>query len=120
MGPLNAYEASVALDRAARRTAPLAKSTLDRYITAAGGHMEGLEYQFKGRAGLQNKIERLQYNYGSSLRRAQEGAFDGLRYTAVLDGKNYAKGMQDTLDGLEKAGFKVRTVVLPPKARFQR
>jgi hypothetical protein len=90
---------------------------MEKYIGAAGGHMEGLEFQLKGQAGLQNKIERLQHQYGSSLRRAHEGAFDGLRYTAVLDNKNYAEGMQETLKGLEKAGFKV---LPPPPSKGQR
>ena len=69
-----------------------------------GGRLEGLDFRLKGKDSLMRKMEDWQPQYGSAG--AVAGAMsDPLRYTMVVDGKNYGASAKSTVEALKQQGY---------------
>lgn len=84
-----------------------ATSDLRDVIEGSGGQMVGLEHRVKGLTSLTRKIHDKAITRGQSLEESASKISDALRYTAVLDAKDYTKGVKATLKSLRKKGYEV-------------
>lgn len=76
---------------------------------ATGAVMVGLPYRVKARKSLARKIHEDAINEGRTYEEVAKEIADGVRYTMSFTAKNYTKGVEDVLKGLEAAGVDFKT-----------
>ena len=95
----------------AKNAEPQATKVLQEAIGQFGGRMYGLDYKIKTGESLERKMkQRVAENPGLTPTDVALGISDALRYTAVFNDGNYAKGVKSTLGELQASGFAIEKV----------
>lgn len=92
------------LTRRAQAMEPSVTATLEDVVSARGGTLEGLEYRFKAKDSLAQKITREAEEELITEARAAREIRDALRYTMVVDTETYTASVEATLDALARRG----------------
>ena len=90
----------------AKRREPTITKTVSNVVQGAGGEMVGLESRLKKEGSLTRKIKDYARDHGVSPSEAREMVKDAVRYTAIFDANNYARGAQAVQRALEQRGWK--------------
>lgn len=97
------------LARASEREREITED-LEEVTEAIGGELVGLEFKFKSREGIVEKIGRQRRKYGDFLESDEEAAGtirDVLRYTFMGETESHADDVEATLAGLRARGYEV-------------
>ena len=90
----------------ARKHEPGITKTVTETVKNLGGQMAGLNFRIKGEDSLSRKIRGYVEEKGISPQQARDSVKDAVRYTAIFDANNYAKGAQAVQKALEQRGWK--------------
>ncbi len=83
-----------------------ATPALQQIVEQEGGQLSGLDQRLKPRASIRAKIKRRRDTMPLASDQERAQIPDGARYTAVFPDAGYVQGVERTLSGLDKAGFK--------------
>ena len=84
---------------------PKITKTVTKTIKACGAKVYGLKNRLKTRESIQRKIAADSEHRDISLTKAAKDIKDTIRYTAVLDDKNFVSGYEQIKKDLESKGY---------------
>lgn len=91
----------------ASREEPQATHDLSTIVRANRGEMGGLQFRLKTEKSLSGKLERKAREKGVTPEEYSKSVADVLRYTGVFKPGDYARGVEQTIERLRAAGYKI-------------
>lgn len=96
--------------KAARDAEKYVTRDLKRAVSKGNGHLEGLDFRFKGRGSLQRKIVDKSASKGISQKEYAQKITDALRYTNISTPENLTQDYMTIVGDLEKKGYSMAEV----------
>lgn len=91
--------------KAAKRAESHATKSLIEAIRAGSGHLEGLDFRFKGKESLKRKIADKSAKKGVSREEYARQITDALRYTSISNDESFTADFYTTKKELEQRGY---------------
>jgi ppGpp synthetase/RelA/SpoT-type nucleotidyltranferase len=91
----------------ASREEPQVTHDLSTIVRSEGGEMGGLKFRLKTEKSLAGKLERKAAEKGITPEAYSKSVADVLRYTGVFKPEDYARGVEQTIERLRSAGYKI-------------
>jgi hypothetical protein len=89
---------------------PSLTTTVTNIADGIGAKMEGLQFRLKTEKSLARKIDADSKDFGGDKEKAANKVSDAVRYTMVIDSKNYTEGVTKALDSLRESGYQASRV----------